>query len=90
MKRFILVLIQVGLFVFSSQLWAQTSQVVDIPTRPGVTQRMVVLGSEKPKAAVALFAGGHGCGDRDVGSNATFPTQGQGEKVPDNFRGVTA
>ena len=89
MKRSI-VLFQLGLLVFFSQVWAQTPRVVDIPTRPGVTQRMVVLGSEKPKAAVVLFAGGHGCGDRDVGSNATFPTQGQGEKVPDNFRGVTA
>ena len=43
MKRFIL-LFQLGLLVFSSQLWAQTQRVVDIPTRPGVTQRMVVLG----------------------------------------------
>jgi len=40
---------------------AQTSQkVVDIPTRPGVTQRFVYLASESPKAAVILFAGGHG------------------------------
>jgi len=37
-----------------------TQQVVDIPTRPGVTQRMVVLTPEAPKAAVVLFAGGHG------------------------------
>lgn len=35
-------------------------QVVDIPTRPGVTQRMVVLAPPDPKAAVILFAGGHG------------------------------
>ena len=40
--------------------WAQTERVVDIPTRPGVTQRILVLGPEKPKAAVILFAGGHG------------------------------
>ena len=40
--------------------WAQTERVVNIPTRPGVTQRMLVLGAEKPKAAVILFAGGHG------------------------------
>jgi dienelactone hydrolase len=59
MKRFI-VLFQLGLLVFSSQLWAQTSQVVDIPTRPGVTQRMIVLKVDNPKAAVILFAGGHG------------------------------
>ncbi len=41
---------------------AQTTQkVVDIPTRPGVTQRMLVLSSPAPKgAAVILLAGGHG------------------------------
>ena len=59
MKRFIL-LFQLLLLVFSSQLWAQAERVVDIPTRPGVTQRMVVLMPDKPKAAVVLFAGGHG------------------------------
>ena len=41
--------------------YAQTTQtVVDIPTRPGVSQRMVVLTPPAPKAAVVLFAGGHG------------------------------
>ena len=59
MKRFIL-LFHVGLLAFSSQLWAQEQRVVDIPTRPGVTQRVVVIEPEKPKAAVVLFAGGHG------------------------------
>ena len=40
---------------------AQTAQkVVDIPTRAGVTQRMIVLAPPDPKAAVVLFAGGHG------------------------------
>lgn len=33
---------------------------VDIPTRPGVTQRMLVLSPPSAKAAVVLFAGGHG------------------------------
>ncbi len=59
MKRFV-VLLQLGLLAFSNQLWAQTQRVVDIPTRPGITQRMVVLEPDKPKAAVVLFAGGHG------------------------------
>lgn len=36
------------------------ARVVDIPTRPGVTQRMVVLAPAEPKAAVILLAGGHG------------------------------
>jgi hypothetical protein len=59
MKRFIL-LLQFFLLMSSSQLWAQAERVVDIPTRPGVTQRMVVITPDKPKAAVVLFAGGHG------------------------------
>lgn len=37
-----------------------TEKVVDIATRPNVTQRMLVLAPEKPKAAVVLLAGGHG------------------------------
>jgi pimeloyl-ACP methyl ester carboxylesterase len=41
--------------------FAQTAQTtVDIPTRPCVTQRMLVLSPPSPKAAVVLFAGGHG------------------------------
>jgi hypothetical protein len=37
-----------------------TQKVVDIPSRPGVTQRMLVLSPPAPKAAVILLAGGHG------------------------------
>ena len=59
MKRFNLIF-HLSLLTFSSQLWAQTPRVVDIPTRPSVTQRMVVLEPDKPKVAVVLFAGGHG------------------------------
>lgn len=40
---------------------AQTTQkVVDLPTRQGITQRMLVLSPPDPKAAVILFPGGHG------------------------------
>lgn len=40
---------------------AQVDQrVVDIPTRPGVTERMLVLQPAQPRAAVILLAGGHG------------------------------
>lgn len=35
-------------------------QVVDILTRPGVTQRFLYLAPAAPKAAVVLYAGGHG------------------------------
>jgi len=37
-----------------------TQRVVDIPTRPGVTQRFLFEAPPEPKAAVILFAGGHG------------------------------
>jgi dienelactone hydrolase len=51
-----------SLFLFcAGHAFAQVAQkVVDIPTRAGVTQRMVVLSPQAPKAAVVLFAGGHG------------------------------
>jgi dienelactone hydrolase len=40
---------------------AQTLQkVVDIPTRPGVSQRVLVLSPPNPKASVILMPGGHG------------------------------
>jgi hypothetical protein len=37
-----------------------SERVVDIPTRPHVTQRMLVSSPKEPKAAVVLLAGGHG------------------------------
>jgi len=37
-----------------------TEQIVDIPTRPGATQRLLVLKPPQPLASVVLLAGGHG------------------------------
>jgi len=52
------------LFATSLALHAQAQpaqqQVVDVPSRPGVTQRMLVLTPPNPKAAVILFTGGDG------------------------------
>ena len=49
------------LLAMASGAVGQTTQrVVDLPTRPGVTQRLLVLTPASPKAAVVLFAGGHG------------------------------
>ena len=49
------------LIIFYSTLaHAQTPRVVDVPTRAGVTQRFLLIQAENPKAAVILFAGGHG------------------------------
>jgi pimeloyl-ACP methyl ester carboxylesterase len=51
----------VFLFAIASSAVAQLAQkVVDIPTRPGITQRLLVLAPADPKAVVVLFAGGHG------------------------------
>lgn len=58
--RRLIFLFQISLLAFSSPLWAKEEQVVDVPSRPGVTQRMVVLAPDQPNAAVVLFAGGNG------------------------------
>lgn len=43
----------------STCVFAQTAQVVDLPTR-GVSERMVVIAPDAPKAALILLAGGPG------------------------------
>ncbi len=48
------------MLITASAAWAQSPQVVDVPSRPGVTQRILVITPDKPKAAVILFAGGDG------------------------------
>jgi dienelactone hydrolase len=49
------------LFFLGLDCFAGVSEkVVDIPTRPDVTQRFVYLAPENPVAAVIMFAGGHG------------------------------
>lgn len=37
-----------------------TRRVVDVPSRPGVTQRFLLLTPANPRAVAILFAGGHG------------------------------
>jgi hypothetical protein len=39
---------------------AHAETVVDIPTRPGVTQRFLLLEPEHPVASIILFTGGNG------------------------------
>lgn len=39
---------------------AQPARTIDLPTRPGITQRILVITPDQPKAAVILFAGGDG------------------------------
>lgn len=60
MKRFLTLYI-LALLTFAQSISAQVQQrVVDISTRPGVTQRFLLLAPDNPKAAVILFTGGHG------------------------------
>lgn len=59
MKKAFLALL--AAFAFLSSAFAETAQrAVDIPTRAGVTQRFLLLTPPDAKAAVILFAGGHG------------------------------
>lgn len=53
----------VGIFVASVSFTAaaQTNQqVIDLPTRAGVTNRILVLAPPNPKATLIMMAGGHG------------------------------
>lgn len=65
------------LLLTTSASWAQSPQVADIPSRPGVTQRILVIKPEKPKAAVILFAGGDG--------GLTLEADGRIPKLSGNF-----
>lgn len=48
-------------FCLASTAWATPrSEIVDIPSRPGVTVRTQVISPDHPRAAVVLLAGGHG------------------------------
>jgi len=60
-NRTVKIYISLFLLACTTQAYGEVPQkVVDIPTRPGVSQRMVILSPQDPKAAVILFAGGHG------------------------------
>ncbi len=48
-------------FACAQLAFSQTmNQVIDLPTRPGVTQRFLYIAPAKAKASAILFAGGHG------------------------------
>jgi pimeloyl-ACP methyl ester carboxylesterase len=91
-----LVVLSLGLFVPVAASQVRT-RVVDIPTRPGVTQRFLYLAPEQPKAAVVIYAGGHGglrifpsgkfgwgAGNFLVRSRALFTEQGFAVAVVDS------
>jgi predicted alpha/beta-hydrolase family hydrolase len=54
--RFLTVLILVVFSLFADV----SSRVIDVPTRERVSERLLILTPEVPKAVVVLFAGGHG------------------------------
>ena len=56
---------------------AQSVRTIDIPSRPGATQRFLVITPDKPKAAVILFAGGDG--------GLTLEADGRIPKLAGNF-----
>lgn len=49
-----------ALLVLAPAVHADATRAIDIPTRPGVTQRFALIAPEKPKATVILFTGGDG------------------------------
>ena len=57
---------RIGLLLLLWMTWAThglaqvTQRVIDLPTRPQVEQRLLVLSPPDPKAAAILFGGGHG------------------------------
>ena len=54
-------LLIIGAFLWHTDLHAQgVERVVDLPTRPGVTQRVLFTEVPAARAAVVLLAGGHG------------------------------
>ena len=65
------------LLMAASAAWAQSPQAVDVPSRTGVTQRILVITPDKPKAAVILFAGGDG--------GLTLEADGRIPKLSGNF-----
>ena len=61
MHRRMNILVSLFFLACTTQAYGEiTEKVVDIPTRPGVSQRMVVLSPQDARATVILFAGGHG------------------------------
>lgn len=61
MRKTLKIWVPLFLLACTSHAYSQIPQgVIDIPTRPDVSQRMVVLSPPEPKAAIILFAGGHG------------------------------
>jgi pimeloyl-ACP methyl ester carboxylesterase len=60
MHRFLPLLLAAVLAMVNATAFADTTQTLNIPTRPGVTQRVLVITPDRPKAVLVLFTGGNG------------------------------
>ena len=61
----------IGIFAACTTAQAQTPpRVIDLPSRAGVTQRLLLLTPPEPRATVLLFTGGHG--GLQVAADGTF------------------
>jgi hypothetical protein len=60
MRKLLISLLTIFFGVSCATASAETTQTLDIATRPGVTQRVLVITPDQPKAVVLLFAGGNG------------------------------
>src|SRR5215472_10632894 len=52
-------IVAVLLVLTEGAAWA-ADQVIDVPTRPGVTERVLLIAPDDPRATVVLFAGDDG------------------------------
>ena len=53
---------------------AQEAQIIDLPTRPGVTDRILVMAPAAPTASVVLISGG--AGNVDIAGNGYIRHEG--------------
>ena len=58
-RNYFMALFYCMLMIYSG-LAVGAEKVVDLPARPGVIQRVLVISPDHPRASVILFAGGHG------------------------------
>ncbi len=60
MKHFVRQLMAAALLGLAAAAWALSGEVIDLPTRAGVTQRLLWMAPEAPKAVAVLLVGGNG------------------------------
>ncbi|NLI80351.1 MAG: alpha/beta hydrolase [Deltaproteobacteria bacterium] len=71
-----LVLLQFGVLAFTGLVEAQTQRVLDLPTRHGVTVRLLILTPKNPRAALVILPGG--LGGLQISLDGKFQGEGKG------------